>query len=357
MLRAFDIPISWSELVKRTVKEVNDDDILGRAAQLAYYLLLALVPAMVFLVALTSFLPGNTIERMVAALNGIAPPEMVEIVAGQLRSLSAGDGGGLATFGFLMALWSSSAALVAIIDALNGAYDIKEGRPWWKVRLTAIGLTIVLGVLILVAFTLVLVGPFAAEWLAGQFGFGSLFEWAWKILQWPVAFALVALGLAIVNYYGPDAEQEWVWVSPGSVVATTLWLAVSLLFRVYVVNFGNYNETYGALGGVIVLMLWLYISGLAILAGAELNAEIEHASPHGKDPGEKRAGQGVDPALPAARVANLGGPAGDHADPRAATAARAPATSGDGRPSEWLVGLTALGVVLWAKLKKVKSAE
>ena len=262
MLRAFDVPISWRELLKRTIEEISDDDILGRAAQLAYYLLLALVPAMVFLVALTSFLPGDAIERMVTALNGIAPPEMVQIIEGQLRSLSAGESGGLLTFGFLMALWSSSAALVAIIAALNGAYDIKEGRPWWRVRLIAIGLTVLLGALILVAFSLVLVGPFAAEWLAGYFGFSSLFEWAWTILQWPVAFTLVAVGLAVVNYYGPDAEQKWVWVSPGSVAATTLWLLVSLVFRTYVVNFGNYNETYGTLGGVIILMLWLYISAL-----------------------------------------------------------------------------------------------
>jgi membrane protein len=138
---------------------------------------------------------------------------------------------------------------------------------------------------------LVLAGPMVAEWLAAHTGLGPAFEWTWKILQWPVVFVLVVMAIAVLNYYGPDAEQDWTWVSPGAVLATVLWLVASLAFKFYLSNFANYNETYGSLGGVIVLMLWFYISGLAILAGAEMNAEIEHASPHGKEPGEKVPGQ------------------------------------------------------------------
>jgi membrane protein len=180
---------------------------------------------------------------------------------------------------------------VAITSALNRAYDVEESRPWWKVRLTAIGLTIALAVLIVVAVFLVMLGPTVAEYLAAQFGFGRAFELGWKILQWPVVIALIAFGIAMLNYFAPDVEQDWEWITPGAVVATVLWLVASLAFKFYLTNFADYNATYGSLGGVIVLMLWFYISSLAVLIGAEMNAEIEHASPHGKDPGEKVPGQ------------------------------------------------------------------
>src|SRR4029077_13744014 len=120
---------------------------------------------------------------------------------------------------------------------------------------------------------------------------GPAFAWTWKILQWPVIFLLVTLAVALIYYYAPDAVQEWVWITPGSLLATTLWLLISLGFKFYVAHFASYNATYGAIGGVIVLMLWFYLSGLAVLVGAELNAEIEHASPYGKDPGERVAGE------------------------------------------------------------------
>jgi membrane protein len=157
--------------------------------------------------------------------------------------------------------------------------------------LTAIGLTIALAVLVVTSFTLIVAGPTLAEHLASSFGFGAFFEWTWKILQWPLAFFLVSSAVGLVYYFAPDAEQDWVWITPGAVLGTLLWVVVSLLFKLYVANFTDYNATYGAVGGVIVLLLWFYISGLAVLVGAELNAEIEHASPYGKDPGEKVPGQ------------------------------------------------------------------
>jgi membrane protein len=188
-------------------------------------------------------------------------------------------------------LWSSSAAMTAIIDTLNNAYDIQEGRPWWKVRLTAIALTIGVALFILISFALILVGPRVAEIIADRTFLGPVFEWTWKILQWPLVVALASAGIAIIYYYAPDAEQDWIWLTPGSVFATTVWLATSFGFKYYVTNMGAYVETYGAIGGVMVLMLWFYLSGLAILLGAEMNAEIEHASPYGKDEGEKVPGQ------------------------------------------------------------------
>jgi membrane protein len=291
MLRAFAIPISWTELVKRTGREIVADNCLGLAAQLAYYFLLALVPAIVFFVALASLFPPSMLEQMMTALTRFAPGDVATIVRQQLASIAGGQKTGLLTFGLLMALWSSSAAIVSIVDALNSAYDIEEARPWWKVRLTAIGLTLSLAAFVLIAVGLVMVGPRLAEVIASQVGLGPAFEWAWKILQWPVVFILITVAIATLNYFAPDAEQDWTWVTPGAVLATALWLIASLGFKFYLANFADYNATYGSLGGVIVLMLWFYVSGLSILAGAEMNAEIEHASPYGKDPGEKVPGQ------------------------------------------------------------------
>ena len=181
--------------------------------------------------------------------------------------------------------------MIAIIDTLNRAYDVEEGRPWWKVRMIAIALTVGVSIFILISFALIIVGPTVATRLAESWGFGPVFEWTWKILQWPVVFALASTAIALIYYFAPDVEQELVWLAPGSVVATTLWLIASLGFKYYVANWGDYTETYGLIGAVMILLLWFYISGLVILVGAEMNAEIEHASPHGKDPGEKVEGQ------------------------------------------------------------------
>jgi len=137
----------------------------------------------------------------------------------------------------------------------------------------------------------VIAGPTLATRLADLWHLGPSFEWTWKILQWPVVFALACTGIAMIYYFAPDAEQDWVWLTPGSILSTVLWLLTSLAFKYYVVNISSYAATYGALGGVMVLMLWFYLSGAAILFGAEMNAEIEHASPYGKQPGEKVPGE------------------------------------------------------------------
>jgi membrane protein len=292
MFAAFDLPLSWGELLKRTVKESSDDDVLGLAAQLAYYFFLALFPALLFLLAVASFFPlTNLVDEFVRLLRPVAPADVLSFLEDQLKRVSNADSGGILTVGILGAIWSSSAAVVAIIASLNRAYDIEEGRPWWRVRLTAIGLTLGLALLVLTSFALIVAGPTLATHVASSLGLGPAFEWTWTIVQWPVAFFLVSTAVGLVYYFAPDAEQDWVWITPGAVVGTVLWLVVSLIFKIYVANFADYNAAYGSVGGVIVLLLWFYISSAAILVGAEINAEIEHASPYGKDPGEKVPGQ------------------------------------------------------------------
>jgi membrane protein len=292
MLRALKVPISWTELIKRTGREVLADDCLGLAAQLAFYFFLALFPALIVLVAFVSFIPvAGLLESITTNLSRVAPTEVLAIIQDQVLKIAHEKNGGLLTLGMLGTIWSTSTGLDAIISTMNQAYDIQEGRPWWTVKLIALGLTVTLALFIVISFTLVLVGPALAERLAVWAHMGPAFAWTWKMVQWPIIFLLVTLAVALIYYYAPDAVQEWIWITPGSVLATTLWLLISLGFKFYVSHFAAYNATYGAIGGVIVTMLWFYLSALAVLVGAELNAEIEHASPYGKDPGEKVAGE------------------------------------------------------------------
>jgi membrane protein len=292
MLERFRIPLGWPELLKRTYEETLADDVFNLAAQQAYYFFFALFPALLALLSIASFFPiENLTGEITTYLQRVAPKDVTDIVTQQIIKIGQSNAGGILTIAFVFTLWSSSSAVLAMCSTLNAAYDITEGRPWWKVRLTAIGLTIGLALFILVSMTLVVAGPALAEKVAEAMRLGPVFTWTWKILQWPLVFTFVATAIALVYYFAPDAEQDWMWITPGSVLATMLWIVVSLAFRFYVSNFASYNETYGAIGGVMVLLLWFYVSGIALLIGAELNAEIEHASPYGKDVGEKVPGE------------------------------------------------------------------
>jgi len=279
MFRAFRIPMPWRELLARTWREINDDNCLGLAAQLAYYFILALFPALIVVVAIASFFPRSTLQQVLATLAPFTPPDALSLIRTQLDAILASEQGGLLTVGVLGALWSSSAALTAIIDTLNRAFDVEETRPWWKVRLLAIGLTVGMAVFILTAFALVVAGPELAHAIADRLGLASTVATAWTIVQWPIVFLLVTFGVALTYYFAPDLDQDWAFITPGSALATVLWLVASLGFRVYVQNFSDYNATYGALGAAVLLLLWLYVSGLAVLVGAELNSEIENARP------------------------------------------------------------------------------
>src|SRR3954471_19764309 len=239
MLRAFRIPLTWTELAKRTAAEVMADNCLGLAAQLAYYFFLALFPALLFLVAIISFMPvSGLMDAITTNLGRVLPGDALSIIQQQIAKIAGDKSTGLLTIGMLGTIWSTSSAMTAIIDTLNQAYDIQEGRPWWKVRITAIGLTMALAIFIVVSFALVLVGPTLAEKVAVWMHMGPAFTWAWKILQWPVVFALVALGIAITYYFAPDAEQVFVWLTPGSLAETGLWPPVPLAF-----NLSGQNST------------------------------------------------------------------------------------------------------------------
>jgi membrane protein len=275
-LTRLDSAVSWRELVRRTVVDTFEDGCPGLAAQLAFYFLRALFPALLFVVALLSYLPIDpALHAAVSRLTPFLPSEVLGIVRDEIDKVLTGRAAGLLTFGIAGAIWSSSSAMAAIITALNRAYDIEERRPWWQTRLIGVSLTIALALFTVTAFALVVAGSDLSRWLAGQMGLGATVESIWWIAQWPLALALVMFAVDIVYYVTPNTKTRWMWLTPGSLVATGLWLLVSFGFRLYVHNFADYAAVYGAIGGVIVLMLWFYLSGFALLIGAELNAEIE----------------------------------------------------------------------------------
>ena len=280
--------LTVKELVRRLWEETQQDEILGRGAQLAYYFLLSLFPALIFLTALMGLFPlKNAMPELMSYLQNVLPEDALSLVQKYLEQVVEGSGTGLLSLGLLGALWASSSGVTAIIESLNAVYRAKETRPFWKVRLIAILLTIGLAGFIILSITLILYGEYIGSWLANFVGLGSLFEVVWIILQWPVAIALMLFALAAMYYFCPNVEQDWRWVTPGSLLAVLLWLVVSLGFKLYVDHFGDYNKVYGSIAGIIVLMLWFYFAGVVLLLGGELNAEIEKAARELQSHGDK----------------------------------------------------------------------
>jgi len=267
---------AWRDIVRKTIHEIDDDNCLGLAAQLAFYFLLALFPALLFLVALIGYLPvEGALGDFITALDAVAPAEMLTLLRGQLDRIAEGNNSGLLTIGLIGAVWSSSAAMVAIIDALNHAYDVVEWRPWWKRRVVSILLTLALSLFILIALAFVLIGPEMAYRIADWVGLARTVALAWQIVRVPVMILCIVLGIDIVYHFAPNRAGRWTWITPGSILATGSWLLSSFGFRYYVTNFADYAATYGAIGGIIVTMLWFYVCGLTMLIGAELNGVME----------------------------------------------------------------------------------
>lgn len=298
----FRAPLSWAELLRRTVREVFDDNCPGLAAQLAFYLFLALFPALLFLVSLLAYVPvEGALSAMLSRLDTVLPEDVLALIRQELDKLTRGDRRSLLTFAIAGALWSSSSALTAVISTLNRAYDIEEWRPWWKTRLIAIALSVALALFTVAAMALIVGGREVAAAVAAWMGAGAVFEQLWAYAQWGVALFLVVFAVDLIYYFAPNADTRWVWISPGSLLATALWLGASFGFKLYLQHVSNIAVVYGAIGSVIVLLLWFYLSGFAILVGAELNSEIDAALPTRDDgpqgPGRrKKIGPAADDA-------------------------------------------------------------
>ena len=263
--------------LKATVQEFQRDDTLGIAAQLAYYLILALFPFILVLVSLLgTFGSEELASEVLGYFQQVMPEQAYEIVKDFTDNIISGkaEAPGLFTFGILFTLWAASGAFAALINALNRAYDVQETRPFWKVRGIAILMTLGLSVLILIGVLLLVLGPQIGEAIANVFGLERTFLLVWEVARWPVALFFMMFTVALLYYFAPDVDQPFRWITPGGLIGVVLWVLASVGFNFYVSNFGSYNKTYGSIGAVIVLLLYLYISSLTILFGATLNATL-----------------------------------------------------------------------------------
>jgi membrane protein len=283
------------QLSKRVYQETDEDEVFTRSAALAYYFVSALFPMIFFLMAMLGlFAQSHDLQSSLLSYTArFMPGDASSLVQKTIKEVANNSSGLKLIFGLALALWSGSGGIVSIMDALNRCYHVKDSRPWWKQRLMAIALTVAISVLTIAALAIILYGGDIVNFVGSHVGLSSVTVIAWRVVQWPIALFFVVLSFALLYYWGPDTEQQWLWITPGSVVGVLAWIGASLLFRVYLHFFNSYSKTYGSLGAVIVLLLWLYISGMAILLGGEINSEIENAAAKRGHPEAKEAGEKV----------------------------------------------------------------
>lgn len=283
--------IGYLVLGTRVYRKVLEGRCPAHAAAIAYYVLFAVFPFLLFLTTVIGHLhiPG-LLEHVLRRAERMLPDQIFYLVQDSIRALFSPNKHGLLPLGLLLSLWGASNAVVCFMDAINNLYGVKEGRSFWRVRLTAVLLVIVLTVLFLLSLTLLMFGRRIGHFIVQTTSLDDPFFIFWKVMLIPMVLVLLTLAVALIYYYAPDVKQQRKWVTPGSLVAVPSWIVASLGFSYYLNSFSSYDRTSGILGAVIALLLWLYISGLVILVGAVINSVLEHASQEGKDPGEKIAG-------------------------------------------------------------------
>jgi membrane protein len=282
--------VSWGEVLKRTWKEAQEDDVFGRSAELAYYFFLALFPLLICVIAILGVLAGkgaHVQEAVLDFLASVAPGSASTLIQKTLTEVNQAHATSKLSISLVFSLWSASAGMSAIMDTLNAEYEVHEGRSFIKRNAVALGLTLAVAVLLIGAVAIVLAGGPTAEAFSG-----GIVKIVIKVVQWPVAIALVLLGFALAYFYAPDVkEQNWHWITPGAIAGVVLWLAVSFALKAYLHFFDRYSATYGSLGAVIILLLWFYVSGASLLFGAEINSVIEDAAAAEGEPDAKGIGE------------------------------------------------------------------
>jgi membrane protein len=269
---------SWAGVLKRTVKEFKEDHLTDWAAALTYYGILSIFPLLLVLVSILGLVGQSATQPLIDNVGKVAPGPAKEIVTSAIQNLqqSKGAAGILFIVGLAGALWSASGYIAAFMRASNVIWDVEEGRPIWKTIPLRLAITLITVVLLAVmGLAVVLTGPLAKQ-VGNVVGVGSTAVTIWDIAKWPVLIVIVSFMFAFLYWASPNVRHpRFQWVTPGGLLAVLLWIAASAAFAFYVANFGSYNKTYGALGGVIIFLVWLWISNIAILLGAEFNAEIE----------------------------------------------------------------------------------
>ncbi|UQX89314.1 YihY/virulence factor BrkB family protein [Jatrophihabitans telluris] len=270
---------SWRGVLKRSVTEFKNDNLSDWAAALTYRSVLTLAPAMLLLVSIVGFLGSSAVQKLRDNINALTPGGIHSTLQQILDSVQHRQGAGLAAvLGLVVAWWSASSYVAAFMRASNAIYEVGEGRPVWKTIPLRMLITLAMLVLGVLAAAIVIFSGPLADRVGHALGLGSGALMVWNIAKWPVLFIIVSLMLAILYYAAPNARQPGVqWISPGGVLAVVIWLVASAGFAVYVANFGSYNKTYGTLAGVIIFLVWMWLTNMAILLGAEFNAELQHA--------------------------------------------------------------------------------
>jgi len=290
--------LSIRELAKRVYRGLNEDYLLDRASSLAYNFILALFPLMLFLLAVFGIFASHSASMrsdLFAYIGQVLPPDAAQVISKTLTEVTKNAGGAKLTVGILLTLWFAAGGMTSMISGLNGVYEVRESRPFWKVRAIALGLTFAISILIIAALVAILTGSFVASYLGSHFGMREATVLVWHALQIALALVFVVFSFSLIYYYGPDLEeQHWYWITPGALIGVLLWVAASFGFRLYLHFFNSYSKTYGSLGAAMILLMWLYITGFSFLIGGEINAQIEHAAavrghPEAKAPGEKKA--------------------------------------------------------------------
>jgi membrane protein len=295
--------VPLGSLARRVQTQVWAHDLLDRAAALSYYFLFALFPTLLFLTTLVGLLPiPYLMDQLVGYFIRVLPADAASLLVKTLGEIRSGANSGLLSLGVIAALWGASGGMLSIISALNAAYDVVDRRPWWKRRIVALALTCGFSLFTLTAVLLLVFGERIGEAAAALMGMGPLFTRTWNVLQWPAIMVCGLAGIDLVYYLAPAVRLRWTWVTPGSGFAVVAWLGMSFVLRLYVRFIGDYNATYGSIGGVILLMLWLYWTSLALLVGAEINAELEVMGLRRPPAAETASRRRTAPAAPAERL-------------------------------------------------------
>jgi membrane protein len=280
--------LSVKELAVRTYEAMDRHDTLNQAAVVAYYAMLSLVPLLSLTLAIAFGARAGVADEVLQLSSELLPPGAHAIVRDQVQKLQHEAPVGLISLSVLLLLWSASSLFVAVMDTTNASYGVRDERPWWKRRLMAVGLTVTEAVLLVGASLSIMLWPEVTGWLH----LGGAARAVATAVQWLIVVAALLAAFATAYYFGPHVNQEWEWITPGSALGVLALILASLGFRLYLQFGSSYSATYGALAGVVVLLLWLYLAALALLVGAEVNCVIEHAAPHGRAPGQKQAPQG-----------------------------------------------------------------
>ena len=282
------------DFLKLTFKEVGEDHVSAFAGNVTYKALFAIFPFFTLLLSLLGlFNATDLVTTMIQSAQGALPGTAVTFLEDQILPLTQSQANSAFTFGAIisiaLALWGVSGAFRSIMEAMNVMYEVEEDRPAWKMYGISIFISLAVIVLMLTAFGIVIFGGSVGGGLAGVIGLEGTFQTVWSITQWPIVACIVLFTFAIIYFFAPAAKQKFAWISPGAILAFAFWLLFSLLFSFYVGNIGgdSYNETYGSLTGVILLLLYIYYSAFIMLIGAEMNQVIEWHIPGGKDEGEK----------------------------------------------------------------------